>query len=148
MKKILFLIVILLLYCDLYSQNNSTQKILPKVVLVPNTEQLYVTEYTEESKMYRNAAVEACACKGDGWRLPTLGELQIMYSHKYEMDFAEGTYWTGEKVRGKFEFYALNFKNGNIRKADYDNLFFVRCVYDPRLVKQQNEADNNNNQDK
>ena len=96
MKKISILIITMCCIIGMRAQNNSTSAQPPQgAVLVPGTADLYVTPYDEVSKMQRNAAVSACGCKGDGWRLPTLGELQIMYSHRFEMDFGEGWYWTG-----------------------------------------------------
>ena len=118
MKKVSTLILILGSFFGLFAQNDETSVQPPQgVVAVPGTADLYTTPYDEVSRMLRPAAVSACGCKGEGWRLPTLGELQIMYSHRYEMDFADGWYWTGEKVRGEFRFYDLNFKNGKIRAA-------------------------------
>lgn len=130
MKKISILIITLCCVVGMRAQNNGTGIQPPQgAVLVPGTVDLYTTPYDEVSKMQRNAAVSACGCKGDGWRLPTLGELQIMYSHRFEMDFGEGWYWTGEKVRGEFKFYDLNFKNGKVREAPYNKEDFVRCVW-------------------
>ena len=130
MKKVSTLILILGSFFGLFAQNDETSVQPPQgVVAVPGTADLYTTPYDEVSRMLRPAAVSACGCKGEGWRLPTLGELQIMYSHRYEMDFADGWYWTGEKVRGEFRFYDLNFKNGKIRAASYNKEDFVRCVW-------------------
>ena len=130
MKKISALILALCSFFGLFAQNEGTAVQPPQgVVLVPGTADLYTTPYDEVSRMLRPAAVSACGCKGEGWRLPTLGELQIMYSHRYEMDFADGWYWTGEKVRGEFRFYDLNFKNGKVREASYNKEDFVRCVW-------------------
>ena len=130
MKRISILVMILWGIQGMFAQNDNANVQPPQgAVLVPGTADLYTTPYDEVSKMQRNAAVSACGCKGDGWRLPTLGELQIMYSHRYEMDFGEGWYWTGEKVRGEFRFYDLNFKNGKVREAPYNKEDFVRCVW-------------------
>lgn len=124
MKKTLFFTALLL--CTVISK---AQNIPAGAVLVPGTKALYVAAYDEPSKMMRAPAICACAIKGDGWRLPTVNELQIIYSHRYEMDFAESTYWTGEKVNGDFRFYALNFRNGKLSEAKFDRYYFVRCVW-------------------
>ena len=129
MKKISIVIVLFFCLTKIWSQSDGTLQPPQGAMLVPGTADLYTTPYDEPSRMLRNAAVSACGCKGDGWRLPTLGELQIMYSHRYEMDFSDGWYWTGEKVRGEFKFYDLNFKNGKVRESNYDKEDFVRCVW-------------------
>ena len=119
----------------LLAQNDNANVQPPQgAISVPGTTNLYTTPYDEVSRMLRPAAVSACSCKGDGWRLPTLGELQIMYSHRFEMDFGEGWYWTGEKVRGEFLFYDLHFKNGKVRESSYNKEDFVRCVWSPNPV--------------
>lgn len=134
MKKI-FLLAIIFALCatNLTAQNMNTTTTAPTgAVLVPGMPQLYTTPADEMSKMMRSAAVSACVTHGDGWRLPTLGELQIMYSHRFEMDFTVGTYWTSDKVRGEFAFYALDFKKGKTLESKYDKEFFVRCVWTPQ----------------
>lgn len=134
MKKIFLLAISFAFFAtNLTAQNNNTTVTAPTgAVLVPGTQQLYTTSSDEVSKMMRSAAVSACITHGDGWRLPTLGELKMMYSHRFEMDFGEGNYWSGDKVRGEFAFYALNFKNGKTLESKHDKEFFVRCVWTPQ----------------
>lgn len=134
MKKIFLLAISFAFFAtNLTAQNNNTTVTAPNgAVLVPGTQQLYTTSSDEVSKMMRSAAVSACITHGEGWRLPTMGELQIMFSHRYEMDFGEGRYWSGDKVRGELSFYALNFKNGKTMEERPDKEFFVRCVWTPK----------------
>lgn len=132
-KSLIILSTIILISVSLSAQNTNTTVSVPNgAVLVPGTQQLYTTSSDEVSKMMRSAAVSACITHGEGWRLPTMGELQIMFSHRYEMDFGEGRYWSGDKVRGELSFYALNFKNGKTMEERPDKEFFVRCVWTPK----------------
>lgn len=134
MKKNLILLSAFLLFStSIIAQNANTTVSAPNgAVLVPGTQNLYTTSSDEISRMMRPAAVSACVTHGDGWRLPTMGELQIMYSHRFEMDFGEGRYWSGDKVRGEYSFYAFNFKNGKSMEERPDKEFFVRCVWTPK----------------
>lgn len=138
-KGILFLQIFILLSISLLAQN-STVSAPDGAILVPGTKQLYTTAADEISRMMRSPAISACEVKGDGWRLPTLGELQTMYSHRYEMDFGESTYWSGDKVRGEFKFYAVNFLNGRTIESNYDKSHLVRCVWTPAEGQQVEPA--------
>ena len=57
-------------------------------------------------------ATKACADLGDGWRLPTKDELNILYENKDKIGgFASGYYWSSTE----FDYYnawVQNFANG------------------------------------
>ncbi|MBR6843483.1 MAG: hypothetical protein IKM79_00120 [Bacteroidales bacterium] len=43
---------------------------------------IYVSTADESSLYNHDNAAEACACKGEGWRVPTTDELKLMYDNK------------------------------------------------------------------
>jgi len=75
---------------------------------------------------------------GDGWRLPTLDELQKMYSTigpggSNEAEFSDELYWSATPY-GEYEARLLRFRNGNTsyhyNKTVPDRQFYVRAVRD------------------
>ena len=60
-------------------------------------------------------AKSICACKGEGWRLPTIGELQVLYEYR-EMfgNFSREYYWAYDQNPYSGRYYNLNFLNGKV----------------------------------
>ncbi|MDR1591947.1 MAG: DUF1566 domain-containing protein [Prevotellaceae bacterium] len=61
-----------------------------------------------------------------GWRLPTIGELQALYSNRVIIGgFSTTTdsyYWSGTRTNGYSSYYkAINFNNGNMANYDVDS---------------------------
>lgn len=67
---------------------------------------------------------------GVGWRLPTIQEAQLFINknnENFDQIFIEhGYYWTSSTDGNKVQI--INFKNGKIRKAKKDNLYFFLLV--------------------
>ena len=60
-----------------------------------------------------NEAKEACAKVGDGWRLPTKDELNILYENKDKIGgFAEYAYWSS--TEGENSMYHSDRRNGKM----------------------------------
>ena len=83
----------------------------------------------ELGEMNWEAANTACALLGEGWRLPTRGELLLMYENKTMIGgFANKYYWSSTEYVGSFA-WSFDFSDG---VADYFNLkfdtFYVRAV--------------------
>ena len=58
-------------------------------------------------------AKEACADLGDGWRLPTKEELNILYENKDEIGgFASGYYWSSKELDYSIGGWAQSFSDG------------------------------------
>jgi len=73
-------------------------------------------------------AVKACADLGDGWRLPTKDELNVLYENQYEIGgFANLNYWSSTE----YDFYSAWFQyfyNGFQFYFLKTNTSYVRAV--------------------
>jgi regulator of replication initiation timing len=80
-------------------------------------------------EMYWNEAMNACADFRDGWRLPTMEELNILYENKDKIGgFASDNYWSSTETVNGYA-WIQNFSNGlwlnyNIGYGHY----YVRAV--------------------
>ena len=130
-----------------FSQTNDQEERNPNApentVKIPGTE-IYVNRYDEKSPMQYRVAISSCACKGKGWRLPTIGELQVIYDHKEMFDnFSKDWYWALDHTESYhygesspdyavgYRFFNLNFKNGRINDEEEDETNKVRCIWSP-----------------
>lgn len=126
-----------------FSQTNNQEIRNPNApantIKIPNTE-IYVSENDENSPMRYTLAKSTCACKGTGWRLPTIGELQLIYNNKNIFEnFSKNWYWAldpaGAYAEGHhsttYRFYNLNFKNGKVNDEEEDETNNVRCIWSP-----------------
>jgi hypothetical protein len=55
-------------------------------------------------------AIDWCKTMGDGWRLPTIGELRIAYEQNVE-GFASSSYWSSSEYDSNHAWYQY-FYNG------------------------------------
>lgn len=76
-------------------------------------------------------AKKACADLGNGWRLPTQGELSLMYEKRDEIGgFKSGSYWSSADNRLN-EVWILSFNGGlqgDGRKRDFHNVRAVKSI--------------------
>lgn len=119
-----------------FSQNSDTEERNPNApkntFKIPGAE-IYVSGSDEASRMPWDVAKSACACKGDGWRLPTIGELQIIYGYKDMFgNFSREYYWAYDQRMYSGRFYNLNFKNGRISDEEIGEDNKVRCIWSPK----------------
>jgi len=136
MKKIIS--VFFLMFCLIslvFSQNDNQEQRDPNApkntVKIPGRE-IYVNGSDEPSRMPWDVAKSACACKGDGWRLPTIGELQTIYGFKDMFgNFSREYYWAYDQKMYSGRFYNLNFKNGRISDEEVNEDNKVRCIWSP-----------------
>ena len=124
----LFLGFFLLVGVRLYGQVSPPYGTKP----VEGANGLYLFSYDEPEKLNRPDAVCACQNKGDGWRLPTLNELQVLASQNAGLT-AGNTYWTIDKVVGKLEFYAVS-SNGKVKTCTFSDKNTIRCVWSPYVA--------------
>ena len=90
------------------------------------------------NKMLWDEAMEACANLGDGWRLPTMDELNLMYVNKDKIGgFAKEDYWSSSDAYDDDMAAMLqNFDDGlqgGLSKDEFNcswNYYLVRCVRD------------------
>jgi|TARA_R100000501_G_C2611582_1_gene106070 hypothetical protein len=116
MKKILFVLCLGLVGFG-YGQDFKTIKIGDLEVM---TEDL--------GRMTWDDAVKACADLGDGWRLPTKDELNILYENKDKIGgFANNYYWSSTEVDNDDAW--VQYFNGGIQFSYYKNYTsYVRAV--------------------
>ena len=87
------------------------QNIIGKSFKIGNLE---IAQYDFPGTMNWNDAKIACEALGDGWRLPSLDELNILYQNKVAIGGFESTnYWSSEEYDGtKTEVWTKSFVNG------------------------------------
>ena len=94
--------------------------------------EIYVSGRDETSRLTWDAAKSTCACKGEGWRLPTIGELQAIYNYKDMFgNFSREYYWAYDQRMFSGRYYNLNFKNGKVADEEVDENNKVRCIWSP-----------------
>ena len=77
--------------------------------------------------MYWDDAKKACADLGDGWRLPTKEELNILYENKDKIGGFAGFYWSSSEYDNANAWFQ-NFYDGNQNFPAKGNYFYVRAV--------------------
>jgi hypothetical protein len=76
-----------------------------------------------------NDAKEACAELGDGWRLPTKDELNILYHNKDKIGgFAGYIYWSSTEYDYGSLAWLQNFVTGDQANVNKTSAFYVRAV--------------------
>ena len=91
---------------------------------------LIVAQYDFKNKLSLSMAKIACSKLGNGWRLPTSDELNILFENREKIGgFAPGYYWSKTNVSYDNDFiWVQDFSDG--KKAGYfkDNPNFFRAV--------------------
>ena len=137
MKRLFICIVLLVFMATItFAQNYNSDKVDPNApentVKIPGYE-IYVKGTDEKSRMEYIVAKRACDSKGEGWRLPTIGELQIMYEYKDMFgNFKREYYWAYDQNPYSGRHYNLNFGNGKVADEDVEEHNKVRCIWTPR----------------
>ena len=108
MKKLLYLGIVLMLA----SCGSSTVNVDGREVSTIKIDNLEVMTEDLEGRYSWDDAMKACADLGDGWRLPTKDELNLLYENKEKIGgFASNYYWSSTE----FDFntaWLQNFSNG------------------------------------
>tara|TARA_R110000868_G_C10606854_1_gene741026 strand:- start:247 stop:627 length:381 start_codon:yes stop_codon:yes gene_type:complete len=79
-------------------------------------------------RMSWNEANKACANLGDGWRLPTKEELNIIYENKNVVGgFANDYYWSSTEYDSNYAWFQ-NFNYGFQYNSNKNYTFYVRAV--------------------
>ena len=114
MKKIL-LLPLLLVSCFCFSQD--AKEIIGKPIKIGN---LQIAQYDFPNDMNWYDARKACAALGNGWRLPTKDELNILYQNKDKIGgFSSTNYWSStehdnlDAWRQDFDYGFQYFTNKN-----------------------------------
>jgi hypothetical protein len=82
----------------------------------------FLTEMTWEQ------AMEACAALGNGWRLPTIDELNEMYEHREALGgFSSCSYWSSSEDTDDYA-WDKSFDDGSLYDGSKLNPYCVRAV--------------------
>lgn len=74
-----------------------------------------------------NEAINVCANKGNGWRLPTKEELNILFRNSYIIgSFSKAFYWSSTTYRSNV--WIQTFFDGDTDATEKGNCFRVRCI--------------------
>ena len=90
-------------------------------------------EDADHEPMSFSAAQETCRARGDGWRLPTVSELetiyydQLSYPSKYGKTFKKSPYWSSSK-RNNFSIWSVNFSSGSRTYVSAESTCGFSCV--------------------
>jgi hypothetical protein len=107
------------------SIDKSVASIIGKPFKISNLE---VVQKDFPNVMNWNDAKEACAELGDGWRLPTKDELNILYNNKDKIGgFANYGYWSSSEFVNDLA-WSQNFANGNQIGTNKVNVSGVRAI--------------------
>jgi Protein of unknown function (DUF1566) len=93
-------------------------------------ENLEIAQNDFPEKMNWNDARMACGALGDGWRLPSKLELNILYENKTIIGlFRNVTYWSSTEYPGfRYPVWVLNFLNGSQYHLFKTSMHNVRAV--------------------
>ena len=108
-----------------YLIEESSNPIIGKTIKIGNLE---VAEKDFPNTMNWEDAKKACEALGNGWRLPSIEELTLLYKNKSEIgNFKNDSYWNPEEYENNF-IKIMNFDNGfNLLSEKYSS-HYVRAV--------------------
>ena len=115
-------------------------KAMAKPIVLHKTSTLHFEVYpTDLGQMTWDEAKEACVNLGNGWRLPTKYELNLIYENKNEIGgVASGIYWSSTEYKANYawiQYLSSGEQDYNYKASRYN----VRAVRD--ITKKQ---DNDN----
>lgn len=84
--------------------------------------------YDKIGKMTWDEAVEKVKELGDGWRLPTITELQLIWDSEHKDLFKEA-YWSSSEYNSGYA-WLFNFSNGSTNNFVKVSSYYVRAVRD------------------
>jgi len=106
----------------------SSNPIIGKTIKIGNLE---VAEKDFQNKMNWQSAKDACESLGNGWRLPTKDELNILYQNKDKIGgfttIEYSYYWSSDVYDGVYR-VNQDFDNGSQFNDREHNPFYVRAV--------------------
>jgi hypothetical protein len=116
--KPVFLILLVFITCQGFSQS----------VKVPEIGLEVMTEDLNKITMGWYEAKKACDSLGNGWRLPSIDELEKIYSFKNEIgDFQKRFYWSSTDYGNGYA-WSFTFHIGNAINNYKLNSYYVRAV--------------------
>ena len=124
MQKILYLGIVLI-FASCGANESESESSTVNTIKIDNLE--VMTEDLERTYTWDDA-MKACAVLGDGWRLPTKDELNLLYENKEKIGgFAGSYYWSSTEDGNFYAWYQL-FNNGHRYSNIKDATYYVRAV--------------------
>lgn len=130
MKNIFYFLSLLLISCGNSPRIISDVKVIVGTPIKINNIEIAQFDFPEEMNWVDSK--NACEALGNGWRLPTLEELHLIYE---KMDEIEGlnhsTYWCSTEATILFDAWSHNFINGQQSTTIFNKFkehFGVRAV--------------------
>ena len=106
------------------TSSSNTSSIIGKPIRIGSIE---VAQNDFPKRMSWDDAVKACADLGNGWRLPTKNELNLMYLNKNKIGGFANYYWSSEEFNSNTAWGQL-FGNGNQLNDVKGFGYYVRAV--------------------
>ena len=140
MKKlfsILLMTVLVLISCDVSSQpsksNSDYKNITGKSIKIGNLE---IAQYDFPETMNWGDGKKACEAIGNGWRLPTNNELNLMYEYKDKIGvFSDSPYWGSAKLDGIKDMQYFHFFKGNKYTGYKNNQGLINQKYNHGTIR-------------
>jgi hypothetical protein len=139
MKSFAYLLIAITFFsCNDFAEDTANKRtknhVVEKANVINNIE-VAIKDFPKRMRWVE--ANSECEALGDGWRLPTKDELNLLYLNKDRIGgFSKGNYWsstdTGKTVRGVLsDAWHQSFKNGEqVYNGKYDLKFSFRAVRD------------------
>ena len=128
MKRVTYTLLLSLITLLFFGKTNAQSNIIGNPIKIGN---LQVAQF-DFRKISWNDANNACVNLGDGWRLPTIDELKILYKNRESIgNFKWDSYWSSTKGNVVIA-WRLNFGDGMV--YDRDNTDNTACVRAVRTV--------------
>ena len=83
----------------------------------------------ELGKMTLFEAIEKVSELGDGWRLPTITELQLIWESEHKDLFQKESYWSSSEYNS-YDAWSFYFGIGDTYNSNKYGLYYVRAVRD------------------
>ena len=110
-----------ILIARLTKEEEFKKSIIGNSIKISNYE---VAQYDFPIQMSWDDAKKSCAELGNGWRLPTIDEIQLLYFNKNKIgEFTDLNYWCSKATR--YNALSLSFYSGN---QDNDNKLYTHYV--------------------
>ena len=121
--KTLLLFIPFLFVCSIVI--GQSYKIIGKTIKIGKLE---VAQFDFPNRLIWNDAKKACTGLGNGWRLPTKSELDLLYINKDKIGgFADDFYWSSTESSNNYA-WLVNFYIGYQDYSDKKYIYNVRAV--------------------
>ena len=125
MQRVSFSSLLVLIFLFFFSKTDAQSNVIGNPIKIGSIE---VAQYDFPVKMNWEDAKKACEALGDGWKLPSKDELNILYQNSYEIGgFATDLYWSSTEFGNDLAWYQ-GFTIGSQEMYGKTNTFYVRAI--------------------